>query len=1623
MDLDAGGSLLDQLQNQLHPDTTPQASAAPLSIYEEEPVPETDSAIEAPPAVKRDLDISSEELFPALPAAAPGKSPIGAWATKGINGHARAASASSGSSRGATPSGGIGRPKKITERFEIPAQLQANLQNEKGKPITAAYVCKQIMSRLGTSIDLSSNSRTGVLTVLINGKPEAVKQTKREVISALTLQVKEVITIPASVRPHLVGKAGANIKALMARTLTKIDIPRNSDEDRNAPVSDNLMEEEPEQDVVIIGDYEGVEEAKKAIETLVSQRTSKRTLRVSIERSYHPFIAGPNGSQVQLLQLETDTRIHIPPVVPTLQDKGSSDILIVGERTAVLAAEERLRAIYEEVKRTTRTLQIPVKKRQHRFIIGQKGAALQEVMEQTGCHVELPPPSDPSETITIRGPENMLSQALQLVIEKSNSIVIDEIDVVATISPSTDPELFLRYVYTKERNQLKAIESAHNATILQQKSTEGNSILEIQSKTKMDTDAARAALYALVKEWGSLLSFGVVEIPSGLHKFVVGKGGQNITKVRAKKEWDGRLVDVIVPHESDESDEVLIVVKRIPGAKGGLAASDKESSTLIEKVKEELESQATALADLVTQTISIDPKYHGRLIGAGGAALKELLSPYGNAVTVKFPKNVEQSAKESKANGKESDPSAVVIRGPKKEAMEVADKISKQVAEWRHVELMSSFSEVITVPKGLGRRLVGSGKDLKWIVSAVREKVASGEVHKSKISEKELTPPNLNLRAEVDVGVDQDTLTLYGPKTIVALAKAVVAERAQKLADTVTEEVDLFNAVSGTTRKSLHEIGGDIRRKVLRRIIGKEGKGIKRISEKHSIYVKFADRNRTTVREDDEDENASVEDLEASEEATGSVSIKGSVADVAAARKELVELVEHEILHSFVATFLFAKACLPHIVGRAGAKVQKLKDECDVRIDFRDMDDDDENVECIIEGTKEGCADARQKILEAVDDMVNTQSVEMQIPSYLHKHIIGPGGSKIRSVIDNFGGPDKLKVQFPRAHVDPASAQDTVTIKAHLRVVPEVQKELERLVHEALSSEEGETREVELVGRSGDSNVVEKIISIPKADSNRVAGRSGEGLMDVMKRFGVTVWYEEGSEQDDFVKIRIAARIGKESDVHEARNELLSRVRISQSVPIPHNILEAIQAATGAERDMHLAALQDIAKRVRQESGVFPELSSGATKGSEGACFVVRGDTKAVDKGVKSCEKFLDELTKYTHSHRIQLDSDLRPHLIGRQGFTINRLRSESGAEIDIIRGAQKGTKDTVVIRGISEASVEKARQMIEGIVHDQEERLRRDREREERDRERERELESRRVQARIDDDDADHKVQATESSDQPSVPGWSGRAHVHRPSRNKKKRVDETATPSPPPLSRESSTASYWSYVEGVASKKDESGWKEVGGGKKAIKGNKEKADDAKQPREPEPKPEVDEVQVEGGATAAKKKKKKKGAAAGPEAAPPLTGPVPVSPSARPPSPVKQEPVAQPKVQETARPPSPAKAAAFEKPLTKQTAVRPVSPAPSASAVREEIKQVPTLPEFEVEDVEAQPENDGWQTVNSVKKFKQAKLAAQNSTTGIGSVPTMPGGDEEAAKKKKKNKKKKKKAGNDGAAMPGDGE
>ena len=59
-----------------------------------------------------------------------------------------------------------------------------------------------------------------------------------------------------------------------------------------------------------------------------------------------------------------------------------------------------------------------MKKQQHRYVIGPRGAGIQDILQLSGVSVEVPPFDSDSETVTLRGEPDKLGNALSLVYEK-----------------------------------------------------------------------------------------------------------------------------------------------------------------------------------------------------------------------------------------------------------------------------------------------------------------------------------------------------------------------------------------------------------------------------------------------------------------------------------------------------------------------------------------------------------------------------------------------------------------------------------------------------------------------------------------------------------------------------------------------------------------------------------------------------------------------------------------------------------------------------------------------------------------------------------------------------------------------------------------------------------------------------------------------------------------------------------------------------------------------------------------------------------------------------------------------------------------------------------------------------
>ncbi len=180
------------------------------------------------------------------------------------------------------------------------------------------------------------------------------------------------------------------------------------------------------------------------IQAIVAEKTSKITQRLThIDHIFYPFIAGPKGANAAQLEKqagEGEISVRVPPRAAFLHSKEADEdsaepkrerdlaIIVSGDREKVTQTVASIEAQVEEMKRSFRTLAISIPKRQHRFLVGD---AANDILASTSCSVELAAIDDPSDSVTIRGPQTQLPLALTAAMEKANAVRVEVVDVVA----------------------------------------------------------------------------------------------------------------------------------------------------------------------------------------------------------------------------------------------------------------------------------------------------------------------------------------------------------------------------------------------------------------------------------------------------------------------------------------------------------------------------------------------------------------------------------------------------------------------------------------------------------------------------------------------------------------------------------------------------------------------------------------------------------------------------------------------------------------------------------------------------------------------------------------------------------------------------------------------------------------------------------------------------------------------------------------------------------------------------------------------------------------------------------------------------------------------------------------
>ncbi|KAG9268062.1 vigilin-like [Astyanax mexicanus] len=1101
----------------------------------------------------------------------------------------------------------------ITQVFHVPLEERRYKDNSQFGEGEEAKVCLDIMQKTGAHIELSLAKDQG-LSIMVTGKLDSVMKARKEIVARLQTQASATVIMPKEHHRFVIGKNGEKLQELELKTATKIAIPRPDD---------------PSANIRITGTKEGIEKARHEILLISAEQDKRAVERLSLEKAFHPFIAGAYNRLVQELSQETGARISIPP--PSLL---KDEIVITGEKEAVAMAIARIRAIYEEKKRKTTTISVEVKKSQHKYIVGPKGNTLQEIMESTGVSVEMPPLDSGSETIILRGEPDKLGPALTQVYAKAKSVMVVEV---------TAPAWLHRFIIGKKGQNISRITQQLPKVHIE--FTDGEERISLEGPTE-EVEQAQSQIQEIIKDLVARMDYTEINIDQRFHRHLIGKNGANINRIKEQYK-----VSVRIPQDSDRCGLV-----RIEGDPQGVQLARRELVDMAQRMENER-----------TKDLIIEQRFHRTIIGQKGEKIKEVRDKFPEVI-INFP---DQSQKSD----------IVQLRGPKNEVEKCAKFLQKLLVEL----VESSYSISVPIFKQFHKNIIGKGgANIKKI--------------------REETNTKIDLPTE---NSDSEMIVITGKKCNCEAARERI----------LTIQRDLAN---------LKETEVTIPAKLHNSLIGSKGCLVRSVMEEcGGVHIHFP----------------------AEGSGVDKVTIRGPAGEVERARRQLLQLAEEKQVNNFSIELNAKPEYHKFLIGRGGANIRRVRDRTGARIIFPSPDEPEQERITIV-GREEAVRLAQKELETLIKNLEDVIEDSMVVDPRHHRYFVCRRGQVLRELAEEYGG---VAVSFPRT----GTHSDCVTLKgarecvtAAKRRIQEIIQDLESQVtvevvvpqrfHRAVMGPKGcriqqITREQEVLIKfpereesaaqevcpvengspspeAGDAvprrcDVITVTGRVEKCELARIAllalvpvtvdvevpydlhryiiGQKGTGIRKMMEEYEVNIWIPQPDQQSDVIKIT-----GQEASVERARQALLDRVKELQAEQ-EDRALRSYKLTLSVDPKYHpkiIGRKGAVISQIRKDHDVnvqFPD------KGDEQQdLIVIWGYERNVEEAKAAIEQMVAALQEMV-SDDVRLDHRVHARIIGARGKAIRKLMEEFKVDI---RFPQPGSEDPdkVTVTGLPE-NVDKA--------------------------------------------------------------------------------------------------------------------------------------------------------------------------------------------------------------------------------------------------------------------------------------------------------------------------------------------
>lgn len=777
--------------------------------------------------------------------------------------------------------------------------------------------------------------------IKLEGPPDEIKIAREqltEMIGKLKTQVAyEEVRVNPQFHRHIIGKNGANVNKLKQDPKTLINIPSHGDSDI----------------IRIEGSVEDVAQVKKSLLEMVHKMENEVTKDLLIEQRFHRNIIGAKGEKIREIR-EKFNQVNITFPEPGLK---SDKVSIRGPKRDVDACYKYLQQLNEDMKVNNFCVEVPIYKQNHKFIIGKGGSGIKQIRDETNTRIDLPAEGSDSDVISIRGRKENVLQARDKILA-----IQEKLDLITTVEIIIPAKLHNFIIGTKGKLIRSITEECGGVTIKFPTGGTGSDKVSIRGP-KEDVMKAKKLLVDLSNEKQLTSHTAEVRADPKHHKFLIGKNGINIKKVR-----DKTGARIIFPSENDEDRDVIHIIGR------------KEE---VEAAKKELEDIIRELKDTTTDVVNIDPKHHRHFVARRGEVLKQIGDEYGG-VSVSFPKMGSDSDEVVLKGAKD------FIEGAKARLLEIVEDLEARVTV--ECEIPQEHHRTVLGARGMNVQNVQKDFDVS-IKFPERERadeadkpVMNGDYHsdvldpdsRNKIiikGRKEncekacqallaLVPVTIEVEVPYDLhrfiigqkGKDVRTMMeTYDVNIIIppqndhsdVITIRGLQENVEKAREALKERIEQLELEKQDRLLRSFQLTVEVDPQYHPKIIGRKGAVISKIRKEHNVIINFPEREGANDR---------------------IITITGYEKDAEAAKEDILKLVQ-ELENMYKEEVAIDSRIHSRIIGSQGKNVGNIMKMFKVDIRFPRPSDPEPDI-VVIQGAEDDVLDAKDHLLNLEEEFL-----------------------------------------------------------------------------------------------------------------------------------------------------------------------------------------------------------------------------------------------------------------------------------------------------------------------------------------------------------------------------------------------------------------------------------------------------------------------------------------------------------------------------------------------------------------------------------------------------------------------------------------------------------------------------